>query len=119
MINLKIEKKLEERAEVRAERFTGYQEKRKHDSELAYNRVKEISSHIPMGQPILVGHHSEKRARREAKRIELGMHKACQMWESSKYWERKAKDAIRHATYKSPESESKAHKKTRSRKKEI
>ena len=91
---------LEERAEVRAERFTGYQEKRKHDSELAYNRVKEISSHIPMGQPILVGHHSEKRARREAKRIELGMHKACQMWESSKYWERKAKDAIRHATYK-------------------
>ena len=42
--------------------------------------------HIPLGQPILVGHHSEKRARKDAERIENGMRKAVKAWETSKYW---------------------------------
>lgn len=38
--------------------------------------AREISEHIPMGQPILVGHHSEKRHRRDIKRIQEGSRRA-------------------------------------------
>lgn len=91
---------LEDRAQERAERFEGYQTKRKTDAESAYKQVQEITKNIPMGQPILVGHHSEKKARREAKRIEQEMQKAVKMWETSEYWERRAKGVVGHANYK-------------------
>jgi hypothetical protein len=55
---------------------------------------------IPFGQPILVGHHSERRARKDAERIESGMRKAIRMWDTSKYWTDRAAGALRHATYK-------------------
>jgi hypothetical protein len=38
-------------------------------SNAAYNRVHEIGSMIPFGQPILVGHHSERRHRRDIERM--------------------------------------------------
>lgn len=91
---------LEERAEQRAERFQSYQENRKADAESAYKQVQDISKHIPMGQPILIGHHSERRARRDVKKIEAGMQKAVKMWETSEYWEDRAKGAISHANYR-------------------
>ena len=53
-----------------------------------------------MGQPILVGHHSERHARKDAERIENGMRKAVKAWETSQYWECRAKGAIRAAKCK-------------------
>jgi phospholipid N-methyltransferase len=91
---------LVERAEERAERFEGYQENRASDAEAARNAVSSIAEHIPFGQPILVGHHSERRARKDAERIENGMRKAVKMWETSQYWESRAAGALRHAKYK-------------------
>ena len=67
---------LVERAEERAERFEEYSEHRAEDADRAHNAVKSITDFIPMGQPILVGHHSERRARKDAERIENGMRKA-------------------------------------------
>jgi phospholipid N-methyltransferase len=55
---------------------------------------------IPMGQPILIGHHSERHARKDAERIENGIRKAVKMWETSQYWKDRAAGAIRHAKYK-------------------
>jgi phospholipid N-methyltransferase len=94
------DKSLTERAEERAERFEEYGENRADDAERARAAVAAIADHIPLGQPILVGHHSEKHARRDAKRIETGMRRAVQMWETSQYWVSRAKGAIRHAKYK-------------------
>lgn len=91
---------LAERAEQRAERFEGYQSKRKNDAESAYKQMQSISQHIPMGQPILVGHHSERRARKDAERIESYMQKTVKMWECSEYWEHRAQGVIGHANYK-------------------
>lgn len=91
---------LAERAEDRAERFEDYQGKRAADANQARRAVSAISEHIPLGQPILIGHHSEKRARRDAQRIEDGMRRAVKMWETSEYWERRAAGAIAHAKYK-------------------
>lgn len=91
---------LVDRAEQRADRFEDYSDKRANDAERAREGVSAIADHIPLGQPILVGHHSERHARRDAKRIEDGMRRAVKMWETSEYWVSRAKGALRHAKYK-------------------
>lgn len=89
-----------DRAEDRAERFEDYSDSRAADAAAAHSAVRRIADGIPLGQPILVGHHSEKHARKDAERIENGMRKAVKMWETSKYWTQRAQGAIRHAKYK-------------------
>lgn len=91
---------LTERQEQRAERFEDYSSNRKEDAESAHKAVSAIADGIPLGQPILVGHHSERHARRDAEKIENGMRRAIKMWETSEYWTERAKGAIRHAKYK-------------------
>lgn len=94
------DKSLVERAEERAERFEDYSEKRAEDADNARERATVLANGIPFGQPILVGHHSEKHARKDAERIENGMRKAVKMWETSKYWKSRASGAIHAAKYK-------------------
>jgi phospholipid N-methyltransferase len=91
---------LAERAEERAERFEDYRDKRTQDAERAHKAVSAIADQIPLGQPILVGHHSERHARRDAQRIENGMRHAIRMWDTANYWKSRARGAIRHAKYK-------------------
>jgi phospholipid N-methyltransferase len=94
------DKSLVDRAEERAERFEDYSDKRRADADSAHKAVAAIADNIPLGQPILVGHHSERHARKDAERIENGMRKAVKMWETSQYWTSRASGAIRHAKYK-------------------
>lgn len=94
------EKTPAERAAERAERFEDYSEKRQADAESARRGVLEITKHIPFGQPILVGHHSERHARRDAERIENGMRRAVNNWETSKYWASRAAGSVAAADYK-------------------
>lgn len=88
------------RAEQRAERFAEYKEKRGNEAAQALSAVEALVENIPLGQPILVGHHSEKRARKDAEKITRGMERAKNLWETSQYWEHRAKAALRHAKYK-------------------
>ncbi len=94
------DKSLVKRAEERAERFENYSESRAKDAEQARKRVDSIVQHIPFGQPILVGHHSEKRARKDAQRVDAGMRKSIKMWDASKYWADLAEAAVANAKYK-------------------
>ena len=94
------DKSLSQRAKERAERFDTYSENRAKDAEQARKSVDAIVEHIPFGQPILIGHHSEKRARRDAERIGDGMRKSIKMWDTSKYWTQRAEAAIQDAKYK-------------------
>lgn len=91
---------LVERAEERSDRFSEYSDKRAEDADRAHKAVTDITDGIPFGQPILVGHHSERRARKDAERIESGMRRAVKMWDTSKYWTARAAAAVRHAKYK-------------------
>lgn len=91
---------LVERAEERADRFETYSDNRERDAMRAKEAVSAIADNIPFGQPILVGHHSERHARRDAAKIENGMRKAVKMWEQSEYWSNRAAGAIRAAKYK-------------------
>lgn len=91
---------LAERAEQRAERFEGYSESRAEDASRAHKAVSAIADGIPLGQPIMIGHHSQRHAERDAEKIRNGMTRAVRMWETSKYWESRAAGALAHAKYK-------------------
>jgi hypothetical protein len=88
------------RAEERSDRFDTYADHRERDAVAAEKGVHAIADGIPLGQPILVGHHSERHARRDAEKIENGMRKAAKNWETSAYWLRRAEGAIAAARYK-------------------
>ena len=54
-----------ERRLAKAERLREWAEKRQAKSAAAFKGVHTIADGIPFGQPILVGHHSERHARRD------------------------------------------------------
>jgi hypothetical protein len=66
----------EERAENRADRYTDRAGRAATRSTTAYEGVRHIADGIPFGQPILVGHHSEGRARRDVARMDAGMRRS-------------------------------------------
>ena len=89
-----------DRAEERADRFDDYRDKRTDEAERATAQARRVADGIPFGQPILVGHHSERHARKDAERIQNGMRKAVQAFDTADYWKRRAVAAIQHAKYK-------------------
>jgi predicted RNA methylase len=91
---------LVDRAEDRSDRFSEYSGKRVEDAARAHKAVEAITEHIPLGQPILIGHHSERRARKDAQKIQDGMRRAVKMWDTAQYWTDRAAGALRHAKYK-------------------
>lgn len=72
-----------ERRERRAERRQEWAAGREQKSEAAFGRAEQVSSLIPFGQPILVGHHSEGHARRDQERIRSGMAKGFEHLEKA------------------------------------
>ena len=52
--------------------------------------ARNIASHIPFGQPILVGHHSEKRHRRDLERIHRGFGKSHELAREAEALEQRA-----------------------------
>lgn len=91
---------LADRAEERAERFENYSDKRARDGDRAHSAAQATGERFAMGQPILIGHHSERKARKDAQKIENNMRHAIKMWETSEYWQRRAAGALAHAKYK-------------------
>jgi hypothetical protein len=65
-----------ERLEAKLDKRQEWAEKAATRSDAAFNATHRLMDGIPLGQPILVGHHSEKRARKDAERIDNGMSKA-------------------------------------------
>lgn len=91
---------LADRQAERAERFAEYSGKRKAEAGSAYNAVGEVAKRFEFGQPILVGHHSERKARKDKERMEAGMRRAVNLWETSDYWKRRAAGSLVHAEHK-------------------
>jgi hypothetical protein len=75
-----------QRAEERAERFGRYAENAAVRSDAAWERGRRIAAGVPLGQPILVGHHSERRARRDQERIETATRTSIDERERARYW---------------------------------
>lgn len=68
----------QERAADRAERMGTKADKLEAQAEAHRAAADRISENIPFGQPILVGHHSESRARRDARRIRTNIDKSLE-----------------------------------------
>lgn len=62
-----------ERRGARADRLREWAARREAKSNAAYEGARRIADGIPLGQPILIGHHSEKHHRRDLERIDNGM----------------------------------------------
>lgn len=72
-----------ERAHARAERAAA-------ESQQQYGQFRRVADAIPMGQPILVGHHSERRHRKDIQRMDVSMHKAIDAQKASERLEARA-----------------------------
>lgn len=80
----------EQKRAERAERFRSMAEGLRLKSSQAYESSKTLLAVIPMGQPILVGHHSERGHRSLLKRADNAMRRSCQADDKAKYYERRA-----------------------------
>ncbi|GIU51492.1 hypothetical protein TUM4438_41300 [Shewanella sairae] len=80
----------QERIESKRERLEERANKAAAESDRYYSASKSLASLIPFGQPILVGHHSEKRARRHADKIFNDMGKSVAASEKADYLAGKA-----------------------------
>jgi hypothetical protein len=80
----------EERQERRRQRYEELAAKNEAKAAQRFDTAHEIGSHIPFGQPILVGHHSEKRHRADADRIDNNMRAGVDASKKADYYAEKA-----------------------------
>ncbi len=80
----------EEKLEAKRERLENAAERAAKTADALREREAQIARCIPMGQPILVGHHSERRHRRDLKRMDQLTRKAIEAREVAATLERRA-----------------------------
>lgn len=80
----------QERKEAKADRFEELAEKHTKESDQAYTDGRRMTEGIPFGQPILVGHHSEKRHRNALKKRDAKMRKNIKHHDTAKYYTNRA-----------------------------
>ena len=84
-----------ERLEAKLKRREEWAAKANQRSAARFDAVSQIADSIPLGQPILVSHHSERHARRDAERIRNGMTKGIEEADLAKHHASKA-DGLAH-----------------------
>ena len=104
MIRTKAAKNFEERREAKKERYEELAEKNRKLSNATYDNARKMASIIPFGQPILVGHHSEKADRRYRARIENTFNKSFELDKKADYYENKAKSQTNAILSDDPEA---------------
>ncbi len=84
------------RQEARRERYAELASKHAAASSNSMNAYQSIARMIPPGQPILVGHHSERRHRRDIARMDSNIKAAIQHDKTAEYYAKKAKNYGKH-----------------------
>ena len=82
---------MRERMEHRAELRREWAAKRQAKAAAAFAKAHAVASGIPFGQPILIGHHSEKMHRRDVAKINAGMAAGVESTAMAAEHEQKAK----------------------------
>lgn len=85
-----------DRAENKADRFERYRESRLREAKQA-NKVADNIARVIDGQGVIVGHHSEKKARSAIKRMRSNYNKASDKRAEADYWQHRAKATVRYA----------------------
>jgi antirestriction protein ArdC len=81
----------EQKTEARKERYRARAEKLRGLAKSRLDQARRMADVIPFGQPILVGHHSEKSDRRFRERIHQNFGKGFDLLKQADYYERRAK----------------------------
>lgn len=89
-----------ERAADRADRFSGYADNAARSSDARRKKADDISRRFEFGQPILVGHHSERRARRDQERIYDNMHRSFEDADRAGHFQNRADAAERYEEHR-------------------
>lgn len=89
-----------DRAEDKAERFAGYSANAGNRSAIAARASSAAVEGIPPGQPILIGHHSEKRHRAAIKKAQRNATRSVEEFRKSGYWAERAQGVLSHADRK-------------------
>lgn len=87
-----------DRRDARAERLREWADKREAKAAQVEESTKALADSIPFGQPILVGHHSEGKHRRDADRIHRGTGQAIEHRRKAAEFRRKADEIEAQAT---------------------
>jgi len=82
-----------ERKEQKIKSLCDKAAKARNEASSQHKKAETIGSLIPFGQPILVGHHSEKRHRADIRKIETAQRKSVEAGNKADYYENKAKTA--------------------------
>lgn len=90
-----------ERAEAKAERLLHLSDKRENEASALQLATSRLSSTLGSGQPILVGHHSERRMRKAQDQLERNQELALEKASQSEYWNYRAQGVVHHANFKS------------------
>lgn len=80
----------EERKQNRIDYAKEQAVKKAKEANRLHSEADKMASAVPMGQPILVGHHSEKRHRNHVEKMHNKLRKAFEMEDKAKYYENKA-----------------------------
>lgn len=91
---------LAERAEAKAARLETIAENAERRANDYFERAREYSARFADGQPILVGHHSERSARVAQKRADNAMRASVENTKKIDYWVYKHNGVLRHAESK-------------------
>lgn len=90
---------MQERAKAKAARYENWAKSAEQKSTSFYETSKKATEHIPFGQPILVGHHSEARHRRDIAKAWNSMDKCVEFSNKAEtheskaeYWESRASE---------------------------
>lgn len=83
----------EERKQKRIERYKAVSQKAKEESEARYNSTANRILMMTPGQPILVDHHSAKKARRLHEQANNDIRKSIELSKKSEHYEERAKNA--------------------------
>lgn len=83
----------EERKQRRIDRYKELSQKAKEESEARSNSTANRILMMTPGQPIIVGHHSERKARRLHEQASNDIKKSIELSEKSEYYEARAKNA--------------------------
>ncbi len=94
-----------ERREYRIERLENRAAAAQAESTAAYEAAHSIMEHIPAGQPILIGHHSERHHRRDLDQIDRNMRKSVEADKKAGYYAARAEAAASNTAISSDDPE--------------
>ena len=91
---------MQKRAELAAERYSDYADRARERAARDAARRDDILDQIPFGQPILVGHHSERRHRRDLDRVDRLSQSVYENTAKHDYWQHRAEAALNNVRKK-------------------